>query len=550
MTDLIPITQISPNPFQPRQAEDPEHILKVAQSIADKGLLQIPIGRQVDGHVELAFGHTRLAAYKLLHGQGSLGYGAMPVDVRKLNDQEMFELAVSENLARKDLTPMEEARAMLTYREKFGKTSAEIGKLFGLSESAVRNKMRLVELPEAAQNALAAGQISEGNARMLLSLAKVQPDQVEAIAKELADETLTPESAANKVQRAINTKIAVCMWSKWQHNAPCGGGGLWPLDWKAGKVSLSWPEFQKVYDGPKYNDTTKTLFEGATYWIIDGHYDREKLIETGTPEPIANLVWSLMFPPACTACEHHAAIDGSHYCGVKACWKRKKQAWMKAEIERLAGEFGVEEYSETRDGKYYAIGGSTKYVNGKVIDSTEQFKAWLAHKDPDLRLRSDYNEYREWNMTGSQVVQLISVHPTIVKELMADEAKEANRNAERERSMENSKNDDENRGRSRHYIDQEAVWLFTYPFKTLSLPVLESLARTISRVDQKLDQDCLCRLIAERLITPDWNVLAQGPLAVAEHLKHLAITWGLSEPWGGWDEWVERARKFEVESHE
>ena len=64
--ELIPLAAIKPNPYQPREREDQEHVKKIALSIAEQGLLQVPVGRRVNGHVELAFGHTRLAAFKWL----------------------------------------------------------------------------------------------------------------------------------------------------------------------------------------------------------------------------------------------------------------------------------------------------------------------------------------------------------------------------------------------------------------------------------------------------------------------------------------------------
>jgi ParB/RepB/Spo0J family partition protein len=168
----FPLSQIDPNPFQTR-GEDPEHIKQLALSIIDQGLLQIPIGRQVGERVQLAFGHSRLAAYRWIvdvqptsNVEGD--FTTIPVSIRKLTDQEMFELAVRENNDRKDISPLEQARAMNVYREHFGKTSAEIGRLFGLSDSAVRNKIRLLSLPEDVQ--AQAGQISERVLREILTL--------------------------------------------------------------------------------------------------------------------------------------------------------------------------------------------------------------------------------------------------------------------------------------------------------------------------------------------------------------------------------------------
>jgi ParB/RepB/Spo0J family partition protein len=168
--EYIPLDQIDPNPYSCRLSEDAEHVKKVALSIATEGLMQFPIGRRVDGRVQLAFGHTRLAAFRLLTHTNNPGFGLMPVILRDLDEEEMFRFGVSENLARKDLTPIEEAKAMKRYRDDFHKTSVEIGALFNLSESAVRNKIRLLDLPEDIQAGFIWGRISEGAGREILTL--------------------------------------------------------------------------------------------------------------------------------------------------------------------------------------------------------------------------------------------------------------------------------------------------------------------------------------------------------------------------------------------
>lgn len=186
-----------PNPWQPRESEDAEHIKKIALSIAQDGLMQVPVGRWVDAElkpapnmeatnqinlntllengyrVQLAFGHSRLAAFKWLedvknHSDLVGNWALMPVVVRDLSDDEMFRMAVGENLARKDLTAIEEARAMARYRDEFGKNSAQIGEVFGVSESTVRGKMRLLNLPAEVQ--AASRELSEGTMRELLFL--------------------------------------------------------------------------------------------------------------------------------------------------------------------------------------------------------------------------------------------------------------------------------------------------------------------------------------------------------------------------------------------
>lgn len=202
----VELDAVMANPWQPRTHEDGEHIKQLALSIAADGLMQVPVGRLVDAdgnpcaidealyhagpvasvgeawafvfrelgcRVQLAFGHSRLAAYRWLRdvkeNSNLVGdWSRIPVGLRDLGDEEMYRLGISENLQRKDLSPIEEARAMLRYRDEFGKTSAEIGELFGLAESSVRNKMRLVGLPVEIQQLLSEGKIGEGVAREMI----------------------------------------------------------------------------------------------------------------------------------------------------------------------------------------------------------------------------------------------------------------------------------------------------------------------------------------------------------------------------------------------
>jgi ParB-like chromosome segregation protein Spo0J len=199
--EYIPLEMIDPNPFQTRMAEDPEHIAQIAASIKINDLLQAPMGRRQGDRIQLAFGHSRCAAFRQLNDElaikddpkltpiDRLKYAFLPVILRDLTDQEMFELAVRENNDRKNLNAIETARAMARYREDFKKISSEIGALFGLSESAVRNKMRLLKLPPEIQNALMAEQITEGCARALIALYDL-PEEVRQAGQE---QNINPE---------------------------------------------------------------------------------------------------------------------------------------------------------------------------------------------------------------------------------------------------------------------------------------------------------------------------------------------------------------------
>jgi ParB/RepB/Spo0J family partition protein len=171
MAKLFDLDVIDPNPYQIRDAQENTHVRQIAESIAEHGLMQTPIGRKAAGRVQLAFGNTRYEAFRLLVAEGKPDYAFMPVEIQDLTDEQMFELGVSENVDRKDLNPIEKSRGMRIYRDKFGKTSEQIGKRFGgLSDSAVRNIMRYLDLPETLQHGLANGQVLEGTARAMLRL--------------------------------------------------------------------------------------------------------------------------------------------------------------------------------------------------------------------------------------------------------------------------------------------------------------------------------------------------------------------------------------------
>src|ERR1700690_828321 len=184
---LTQLEVIKPNPFQPRQGEDPEVVKQMAINIyslrdnGNLGLMQVPVARRMNSHGELVFGHTRFAAFKMLATKGVPEAGIdpderfkfMPLMIQTLTDRQACEQAIAENLKRSDLNPIETASALDRYMKEFKASSVEAGQLFGLSDSTVRGKVRLLELPKPAQEQLAAGTISEGTARALLSMQKV-----------------------------------------------------------------------------------------------------------------------------------------------------------------------------------------------------------------------------------------------------------------------------------------------------------------------------------------------------------------------------------------
>lgn len=167
---MIPLSLIDDNPFQTRQEYDDTTIHELATSIQRDGLLQAPMGRLIPGgRYQLAFGHRRLRAYQYLNAQEG-GYALIPLVIRVLTDEQMALAVWQENKARSDITPIEEARAMARYADRFGWTQKELAAHLGLDPSTVSNRLRLLRLPLGIQVQLQGGRITERHAIALIPL--------------------------------------------------------------------------------------------------------------------------------------------------------------------------------------------------------------------------------------------------------------------------------------------------------------------------------------------------------------------------------------------
>lgn len=187
----ISLDCIQSNPWQTRLAvPDPEYIRELAEDIKANGLLQIPIGRNgsMDGNgeplYELAFGHNRLAAYKLLADQDAgqddkFGYDIMPVDIRQLTDEQMATLAWSENERRRDVNPIERAMAIQRRMDDFDLNQTQIAEKLGIARPTVSNLLRLLKLPEQIRQALIDGKISERVATALLPMYELPEETIQ-----------------------------------------------------------------------------------------------------------------------------------------------------------------------------------------------------------------------------------------------------------------------------------------------------------------------------------------------------------------------------------
>jgi ParB family transcriptional regulator, chromosome partitioning protein len=160
----IPVELIAPNPRQPRRDFDESALVQLADSVRERGVLQPVLLRPVPGGTyELIAGERRWRAAQLAD------FETVPALVRPHDDAESLELALIENMAREDLNPVEEARACSLLVEELGLTREDVGRRVGRSRVAVSNLLRLLDLPDEVLELLAAGHLSEGHGRALLT---------------------------------------------------------------------------------------------------------------------------------------------------------------------------------------------------------------------------------------------------------------------------------------------------------------------------------------------------------------------------------------------
>jgi ParB family chromosome partitioning protein len=159
----LPVELIAPNPKQPRRRFDQDALGALAGSLAERGVLQPVLVRpKAGGTYELVAGERRWRAAQIA------GLTTIPALVRQREDAAALELALIENMAREDLSPIEEARACAALVEELGLTRAEVGRRVGRGRVAVSNLVRLLDLPDDVIELLQAGSLSEGHGRALL----------------------------------------------------------------------------------------------------------------------------------------------------------------------------------------------------------------------------------------------------------------------------------------------------------------------------------------------------------------------------------------------
>ena len=161
----LKLTQVEPNPNQPRKTFDPEKLQALSDSIAEHGLLQpIAVKKNENGFYTIIAGERRWRAAKMA------GLKEIPAVVYEFDDKAVAELSLIENLQREDLNPIEEALGFARLAEEFEMTQEEISKSVGKSRSAITNTMRLLNLAAPVRKLVEQLEISAGHARTLLAI--------------------------------------------------------------------------------------------------------------------------------------------------------------------------------------------------------------------------------------------------------------------------------------------------------------------------------------------------------------------------------------------
>ena len=223
-----PIASISPNPHQARQQFSESELTELANSIKEKGVIQPILVSQTKDGFQLIAGERRWRAAQ------KAGLDKIPAWIRDVSPSEALELALTENLQRQDLNPIEEAFAYQELVHRFDLTQEALSKRIGKNRSTIANFLRLLKLPDVIQQDLIDGRLSTGHARVLVSIdspaaQRVMRDlivkkslsvrQTEALTKKagapkkskgLKDEIDTYlESLAKDLQNSLGTKVAI-----------------------------------------------------------------------------------------------------------------------------------------------------------------------------------------------------------------------------------------------------------------------------------------------------------------------------------------------------
>ena len=189
----LKVSEIKPNPYQPRTTFDPAALQELADSIKEVGVFTPLLVRKAINGYELIAGERRLRAAKLAK------ITEVPCIVKEFNDKEMMEISILENIQREDLSPIEEAKAYEQLQKKYEYTQELLAKRIGKSRAYITNTLRLLKLPSKVQDYVSKGTLTYGHARALLPIEN--DEKIISLANKIINEGLT----VRDVERIVNT---------------------------------------------------------------------------------------------------------------------------------------------------------------------------------------------------------------------------------------------------------------------------------------------------------------------------------------------------------
>lgn len=200
----IEIEKIKPNPYQPRKDFDDEALESLGESIKKYGMLQPIIVNKVEKRTDrgISYEYQIVAGERRWRAAQRIGLKQVPVIIREQSNREKLEIALIENVQRKNLNPIDKAEAFERLRAEFGLLEKEIAKLAGTSREAIANSLRILTLPFEVKKALSEGSISEGHARALLGSRDVK------LIKDLLEEVITNGYSVRETERRVKERNA------------------------------------------------------------------------------------------------------------------------------------------------------------------------------------------------------------------------------------------------------------------------------------------------------------------------------------------------------
>lgn len=187
----LALARISPNPYQARTVWNEQDLVELCESIKANGVIQPIIVRAFQGSYQLIAGERRFRAAQMA------GLTKIPAVVREVTDEQLFEWSLVENIHRRDLNPIERAKAYQRYLGAFSLTQVEASERLGEDRSVIANHLRLLDLPEDIHRMLIDGQLTMGHARAVLSLPS------DELRRKLANRALAGRLSVREVERLV-----------------------------------------------------------------------------------------------------------------------------------------------------------------------------------------------------------------------------------------------------------------------------------------------------------------------------------------------------------